>query len=541
MTPPLDPRTAACARRLVYGLLITLAVGLTAGRIASAEKLFEPSVHRDPWQNVPRPPWPATRPEPWPTFSSNDRSRWAAVRALVDQGTFVIGQRDPYTKLRSAVLPLAAGDVLQLPVLVAVGTDYRDRIRGDSGIIFEDGFQSVDKVLNPTTLKYYSSKPPLLTVLVAGEYWVLKKTLGWSFVEHRWEVIRTVLVTFNLVPLVLYLMILAWLAERLGGSDWSRYFIVAAGGFATLVTPFQVTLNNHTLAATSAVIALYAMVRIVEENAPSWLFAVAGLAAGFTACMELPAAALAAGLFVYLLWKYPRKAALWYAPLALLPVAALVVLNYIQLGEWQPAYAKFGGPWYQYEGSHWLVPEGQVKRGIDFARRNGETRAVYAFHLLLGHHGLFSLMPIMFLGAAGMALGVRRLSRAASVDPVTQAASLRQTQAGSLCYEKARDHVLGLVSLCSLAVSMAVIGFYLFKSDNYGGWSNGPRWLMWLAPLWLVCMLPALDVLGRRRWGRILALVLLALSIMSMNYQSWNPWRHPWLYNWMESRGWVRY
>ena len=31
------------------------------------------------------------------------------------------------------------------------------------------------------------------------------------------------------------------------------------------------------------------------------------------------------------------------------------------------------------------------------------------------------------------------------------------------------------------------------------------------------------------------------LSIMSMTYQNWNPWRHPWLYNWMESRGWVRY
>ena len=30
-----------------------------------------------------------------PTFGSNDRSRWATVRALVDEGTFVIGRRDP--------------------------------------------------------------------------------------------------------------------------------------------------------------------------------------------------------------------------------------------------------------------------------------------------------------------------------------------------------------------------------------------------------------------------------------------------------------
>jgi hypothetical protein len=101
--------------------------------------------------------------------------------------------------------------------------------------------------------------------------------------------------------------------------------------------------------------------------------------------------------------------------------------------------------------------------------------------------------------------------------------------------------LLGLLCLFGLLVSVVVIGFYLRESDNYGGWSNGPRWLMFLSPLWLVCMLPALDALARSRWGRLFALVLLALSILSMSYQSWNPWRHPWLYNWMEARGWVNY
>jgi hypothetical protein len=103
------------------------------------------------------------------------------------------------------------------------------------------------------------------------------------------------------------------------------------------------------------------------------------------------------------------------------------------------------------------------------------------------------------------------------------------------------DRLGALLGTFALLVSAVVIGFYLFKSDNYGGWSNGPRWLAWLSPLWLVCMLPALDALAKSRWGRLFALLLLALSILSMSYQSWNPWRHPWLYNWMESRGWVNY
>ena len=98
-----------------------------------------------------------------------------------------------------------------------------------------------------------------------------------------------------------------------------------------------------------------------------------------------------------------------------------------------------------------------------------------------------------------------------------------------------------LLALFTLLVSAVVIGFYIVKSDNYGGWSNGPRWLMFLTPLWLLCFLPTLDALARYRAGRVVALVLLALSVLSMSYQMWNPWRHPWIYNWMESRGWINY
>jgi hypothetical protein len=92
---------------------------------------------------------------------------------------------------------------------------------------------------------------------------------------------------------------------------------------------------------------------------------------------------------------------------------------------------------------------------------------------------------------------------------------------------------------------LVVLGFYIFgvksTTTNYGGWSNGPRWLMWLTPLWLLALLPVADWLAPRRAGRAVALLLLAVSILSMSYQQWNPWRHPWLYAIMEQRGWIRY
>ena len=95
----------------------------------------------------------------------------------------------------------------------------------------------------------------------------------------------------------------------------------------------------------------------------------------------------------------------------------------------------------------------------------------------------------------------------------------------------------------SAVVSLVVFLFYAFvvSTANYGGWTNGPRWLLWLTPLWLFAALPVADRLGRRRWGRAACLVLLALSVLSVSYSDWNPWRHPWIYNWMEAGGWLPY
>jgi hypothetical protein len=42
-------------------------------------------------------------------------------------------------------------------------------------------------------------------------------------------------------------------------------------------------------------------------------------------------------------------------------------------------------------------------------------------------------------------------------------------------------------------------------------------------------MLPTADALASRRWTRGLALVLLAISVLSATYPTWNPWTHPWL------------
>ncbi len=521
-------------RKQIYALLITIAAGAVAGRILAAELVNEPSVPRT---------WPATRPTPMPTFSSNDRSRWATVRALVDgdpengqaPGTFIIGRRDRRTTLITAVSPLGATNVLEASVRAAAG--FQTRVKSDRGIIFNDGWQSVDKVLHPRKLEFISTKPPLLSVLMAGLYWLLQHVTGWTFAQHPFAVVRALLLLVNLVPLVIYLCLLARLAERYGRTGWGRVYVMACACFATFLTTFAVTFNNHSVAAYCVVFALYPTIRILESTSAlaagsrgRSYFVLAGFFASFTACTELPAAAFTVAMFVILLRRAPRETLLYFLPSAALPVAAFLVTNYLAVGQWRPAYSEFGGTWYEYEGSHWRKPgPNEVRRGIDWAR-NQETRAQYAVHLLVGHHGLFSLTPIWLLAVAGMF----RFSLADIRFWVFR--SRRQGNA-----DEVETRIRGLVAALTLALSVVVVGFYLFSSDNYGGWTSGLRWLIWLSPLWLLCMSASADWLAGRGWGRGLAHVLLAFSVLSVSYPAWNPWRHPWIYRFMEALGWPGY
>jgi hypothetical protein len=94
-----------------------------------------------------------------------------------------------------------------------------------------------------------------------------------------------------------------------------------------------------------------------------------------------------------------------------------------------------------------------------------------------------------------------------------------------------------------LVLTVVVTTFYVMNDDsrNYGGYSNGLRWLMWLTPIWLTCLIPAADWLATRAWGRWLGGIFLLASVFSASYQLWSPWRQPWIFDLMIELGWPGY
>ena len=168
--------------------------------------------------------------------------------------------------------------------------------------------------------------------------------------------------------------------------------------------------------------------------------------------------------------------------------------------------------WYDYPGSYWLTENEENKSQVD---RGQESVELYAFHVLFGHHGIFSLTPIWLLSLAGMI------------------ALLGGVKLGG-------RYQMRWLGLLAIAISFVVVAFYLRRpamDRNYGGVTSALRWLFWLAPIWLVSMLPVVDWLASSKSGKFLCYLLFGLSALSALYSMNNPWVHPWLYEVWELTG----
>lgn len=396
-----------------------------------------------------------------PLKSANDRSRWCTVYSLIEEDTYQI-----------------------------------DKIRQVSG------WDTIDLVRHDE--HFYSTKPPLLPRLVADVYRLVKWATGWDLLENTEYVTRIILFLINILPAALAYWLMIKLVRRYCTNQFGAYFLITAICWATLLDPFLVVFNNHTVGTTFIIYSLYLAITILAENKHCWWrFGVCGLTAAFGVCNELPAAAYGLALFFLLLKANPKRTLLAFVPMALIPLGGFFLTNYQATGGWKPFYMYYGTEKYRFvfdgKPSYWLNPQ-----GVDQAK---DSFWVYFLHCTIGHHGIFSLTPVFLLSLLGwLACPLWWKSRLKSI------------------------HLLGI------ALTIIVIGFYLSKTENYnyGGVSVALRWTLWLTPFWLLAIVPLFNRFGSWQILRIPALLFLCFSIFSAWYPANAPWTQPWLFKVME-------
>ena len=516
----------------IYALILISAAAAQAGRIASTRS--------------------ATGELPF--YSANDRSRWCTMVSLVEYGTYeideVVFREDPKNKRRHWY----SIDIV--------------RHRG------ADGKQH-----------YYSSKPPLLTTIYAGVYWVFHKTTGKTLSEEPFFVARILMLIFNWIPLLGYWLMLIWLIERTTLDPWARLFLVVAAVWAMYSTTFASTVNNHLPGIIAIMISLVALIRIVVDRAPHWMWpTLCGVAAAFSIACELPALAWWAIIpaVIFLSLKQIKPIVIYVA--VSLPVfAAILITTQLAHGDLKPPYmhrdhgdvlatiprdgaaetpdaalsalrdsllqAKLEpseklelrparqekiwelfdsenqvcwavkaadgtweirewDDWYDYPKTYWHPDK---KAGVD---KGEPSRAVYAFHALIGHRGIFSLTPIWLFALSGIWLALKK-------QPDWR-----------------------YIHLAAIIVSVVCIVFFLarpLEDRNYGGVCSGFRWVFWLAPLWMLFLPHGIEQLSSSSLGRKLGLAALAISIFSATFPWNNPWTQPWIYQILEYGEWIKY
>jgi len=358
---------------------------------------------------------------------------------------------------------------------------------------------------DPDVRYLYSSKPPLLPTVMAVPYGIIYNTTGYTFDTHPHLLTRVMLILCHLLPMIIGWSLMALMIERFGKSDWGRIFAVAFTCFATFLSTFVVTLNNHLPAIFCIIVAVYASARIwFDGDLRKRWFIFAGFFAAFAFACELPCALFFAILGLALLFRFPRQTLIAGVPAVIVVMAAFFVTNFIAHKTLMPAYSQ--PEWYKFENyqkygktinSYWLNPQGVDK---------GEPqRNVYAFHTIVGHHGILSLTPVWIIAMIGALMMLR---------------------------SRMRDF-----ALLTLVMTLICVAFYIVAMEqpnrNYGGMTCGHRWTFWLIPFWTLCLLPALDGMAKSRVLRWCGLLLLLLSAMSVAYPLWNPWSHPWMMNFL--------
>jgi hypothetical protein len=138
------------------------------------------------------------------------------------------------------------------------------------------------------------------------------------------------------------------------------------------------------------------------------------------------------------------------------------------------------------------------------------------YHLTIGHHGIFSLTPVFLFSVVGAARLLR--GGVGVLRPARQGAGM------------------AVVAWFATVLTVVLVAFYTWnpKARNYGGSTQGLRWLFWLIPFWLLLLPKGVESGQSRGWVRVLTLLALGISVVSVGYAMRNPWSHPWILDALE-------
>jgi hypothetical protein len=299
---------------------------------------------------------------------------------------------------------------------------------------------------------FYSSKPPVLSVIGSGAYYLIYNFLNLELPEHNFP--KEPNTAYYLLTLFLvgipYLLLLFYFYKTLKMFKikvFNKILLTIGLGVGTLYLSYSTTLNNHISAGSFLFISFYYLLKIKfnhrDKNIKKYI-ALSGFFVSLAAVIDLPTGLIFSVLFFFYYYLTNKKRYLTYYILALLPIILIHLFINVQItGDILPA--QLHPNFYNFENSYWNETSG--------ADNYNDPIWLYSFNILFGSHGLFFYNPLLILSVYAI-------------------------------FKSIKDNTSFKKEAIMLTLGFSILFlYYTLKVKSYGGSSYGFRWFIAIIPL----------------------------------------------------------
>jgi hypothetical protein len=320
---------------------------------------------------------------------------------------------------------------------------------------------------------FYSDKPPIMALYSSVFYVFLKNAFNLTIATHQSATYFLLTVLVIGVMSGLGLVCLYEICKFFRIDEWWTNLVVLLAGAGTLVLPYSIVFNNHAFSGSLLLFSFYFLLlkRREVRNA-----AIAGFFIAFAGSNDITMFALIP-LYAILLFAKSNRAKLAFI-LACIPVISLYIwLNYYTSGSIIPP--AMNAKLWDYPGSAFGTSNLSGLVGHDL-----QSLAVYAFNMLVGSRGILSYTPILLFAIYGWFKAIFQPNF------------------------KYKKEYLFIATVC-----LTYVMFYIFRSNNYSGYSYGVRWF---ASIMLLACIPLAQMIEPLQKNKLFRGIFLAIASASI-------------------------
>lgn len=367
-------------------------------------------------------------------------------------------------------------------------TWYVDQV-GQDGSTNPFRFQTVDIVQGKDGL--ISSKPPIFSLILTGEYLILKK-LGYSLKDesHLKKIVQMLIFINIILPFILANLCIWKFLIEINVTLSTRILTLFISLFATQWSAYAIHFSNHVPAGCFLIISLFCLWRYYTASNNSsrikWLI-LTGIFSSLVYTFDLPITIfITLGILYVFIKAKSVKDVLWIVIGATPVLCVHFIILYHITGNILPVQISKAP--FLYESSYWRHP-----LGVDALHH---SYIQYAFNIILGPKGIFVLYPTLIFC---LCFPLSKTWRSVSKDIRT-----------------AWFTVLSGFVVLNL--------YYVFATNNYGGVSYGFRWHIGAMPILVLACVPVFESFRKNLLFWVLCIICLVISLYSCYECRLNPW-----------------